>query len=311
MNVFEYLFSVKNDSDKIYKNITILGITIKIKRYKKLKNPIKIQNWGVTISNDSIAILGNGPSLKDTFNDANDYNFIAKKDIFVVNSFVQSEEFFILKPKYLCLMDPNYWGATIRLYERFKKDYEQLKKVNWDMIIFMPRQASQNNIFKNLLSENNKYIKFNYINTTPSQVENKNLLYDLYKKNEAMPDVHNVLVGCMYIAINLGYKNIYLYGADHSWHLSLIVNDDNIPCIISKHFYNKKEVVDYTPLYKSQTEKETIKIGEEFEAYAALHKSYEKLEEYSQAMGANIYNLSKFSCIDAFRRKFIDKKNTQ
>lgn len=309
MNIFEYLFSVKNDSDKIHKNITILGITIKIKKNKKPIKPIKIQNWGVTISDNSIAILANGPSLRDTFNDVDDYKFIAKKDIFVMNSFMQDEQFFVLKPKYLCIMDEAYWIQPKHLHKRFEKDREQLKKVNWDMIFFMPKQAKQDNAFKKLLSEN-KYIKPKYINiTTPFKTKDK-YLFNLYKENKAMPEPQSVLVACIYIAINLGYKNIFLYGADNSWHLSLIVNDDNIPCFMDKHFYDKKEVIKYEPLYKTYTDKEFVKIREEFEAMVILHKSYEKIREYSQVMGSNIYNLSKFSCIDVFDRKFVKQEKS-
>lgn len=82
----------------------------------------------------------------------------------------------------------------------------------------------------------------------------------------------------------------------------MIVNKDNIPCIIDKHFYDKGELT-YIPIYKDDKKKEYIKLSEEFETYVRVHKQYEMLEKYSRFMGATIYNFSKFSCIDAFRRK--------
>lgn len=54
-NIFEHLFSVRNDNDKIHKNITIFGANIKVKRwkYRKIKFTGKSQNCGVAY----IAIL--------------------------------------------------------------------------------------------------------------------------------------------------------------------------------------------------------------------------------------------------------------
>lgn len=312
-NIFEYLFSVRNDSDDIHKNIAIFGLKIKIKRwkYRKLKFTGKIQNWGCTIDGDSIAILGNGPSLRDTLNDVDDYKFITNREICVVNSFVCDEQFFIIKPKYYVLMDPDYWATnqSQNVIKKVNDMCENLSKVDWKLSFFMPKKYNENNIFKNLYKEN-KYIKFYYINTETAQIHNKYFLYNLYKENQASPIMQNVLVACIYIAINLGYKNIFIYGADHSWHLSLIVNGDNIPCIIDKHFYDKGELT-YTPLYKNGTgEKEYMRLSEEFENFVRVHKQYEILEEYSQFMGATIYNLSKFSCIDAFRRKIPNNLDT-
>ena len=51
-----------------------------------------------------------------------------------------------------------------------------------------------------------------------------------------MPFSQNVLVAAIYISLNLGYKNIYLLGADHSWAHDVSVNDDNQLCLNDRHF---------------------------------------------------------------------------
>lgn len=303
MNKFINFF-YKKEQDLIHNIITICGIKFKTKKKFDIKN-CQVNNFGIEIENDELAILANGPSLKDTFKDEKDYNFIKSKDIMVVNSFMLDEQFFILKPKYLCLMDPIYWStdASERIKEVLNRNFEKLKEVNWQLIIFMPKTAIENNCLLKLL-ETNKNIIFNYINTENVPIKDKNILHCLYKENKTMPFVQNVLIACIYIAINLGYKNIFLYGTDHSWHLSLITREDNIPCLIDKHFYDKKETTEYQPIYKDSEDTIPFRISELFNAYGRVHEQYELLEDYSKVMGAKIYNLSKFSCIDAFDRNY-------
>ena len=303
MNIFERIFSVRNDIDDVHKNITILGLKIKCKRwkYRKIKFSGKVQNWGVNIESDSIAILGNGPSLTQTLNDPNDYHFIVNKDICVVNALPIYEDFFKLKPKYLCFMDEAYWDTnpSQKVMKQINDICENLKKVYWELKIFMRIPAKQNNIFQKIVQ--NKHIKYIYICANDDiQLKNKEYLFNLYKEDRVSPILLNVLIGCIYMAINLGYKKIYLYGADHSWHLSMIVNEDNNVCFEDKYFYNN-ELTHKTS--KNSLEISTQKISEIFKISAQLYKQYEMLEEYSQFMGATIYNFSKFSCIDAFRRK--------
>ena len=312
MKIIEKIFSIKNDENKTHKIITLFGIKLKIKKnFKYLNNNAQINNFGINTTEKDVVILGNGPSLRDTFADKNDYDFIKNKDIFVVNSFVQSEQFFTLKPKYLCLMDPIYWSLnqSKENSDLIDTDYKCLLKVDWDFTIFMPNAAFENCVFKNLMQEN-KHIKFKFINTRVFSKHEK-YRYIEYKQNTAMPAVQNVLVSCLYLAINIGYKNIFIYGADHSWHLSLIVNNDNIPCIIDKHCYDKENVTNYTPIYKDATHLNPFKISELFNAYKIVHEQYEILENYSKYMNSQIYNMSKFSCIDAFARKKIGDNNVK
>ena len=309
MNMFKWIFSVENSENKTHKVITILGIKLKFKRkqkslYSNIDFNAPVNTFGIINTNKDVVVLGNGPSLKDTFNNEEKLRFIKEKDIFVVNSFVNDNMFYILKPKYLCFMDPKFW-ATERC-ATIKKSHdiilEKLSKVTWNLIIFMPSQARETNVFKTLIKEN-KFIQFIYINSSCPKIEDENIRHSMYKQNLAMPRPQNVLVACLYLAINLNYKNIFLFGADHSWHLDLIVNQNNVLCLEDKHFYDNGKVA-YRPFYKDAKQTVCWSIKEIFEAFMYIHESYEILEKYSSYMGAKIYNLSDFSCIDAFDRNF-------
>lgn len=309
MKLLKWIFSVENSENKTHKVVTILGIKFKLRRqhtdiYSNIDLNAPVNNFGIINNNSDVVVLGNGPSLKDTFSNKEKLDFIKNKDIFIVNSFVVDSLFYELKPKYLCFMDPKFWARkrSACIKESHDQILDKLMKVNWALTIFMPKDAQAYNVFKDLSNQNN-YIKFVYINTSSNKVENKEILYSMYKQNIAMPRPQNVLVSCLYLAINLGYKNIFLFGADNSWHLSLIVNNDNVPCMLQEHFYKEKDVCSQ-PVYKDGEHTIKFSMRDLFEAWMFVHDSYEILDDYSKYMGAKIYNLSEFSCIDAFDRKF-------
>ena len=57
-------------------------------------------------------------------------------------------------------------------------------------------------------------------------------------------------------------------------------------------------------MYKDAEEKIPFKMSDILGEWVRNHEMYEILDDYSKYMGAKIYNLSEFSCIDAFDRKF-------
>lgn len=268
-----------------------------------IKNSNFVQNFGIKIeSNQDCVILGNGPSLKDTLN-SGDLDFIKQKKKFCVNEAVHSEYFQLLKPDYLVFMDSFYWTKDVAEPHRssYLKINEFLSTIDWEMKIFMPKHAQNWNFFKDV-PEKNKNVEIIYIETNTSSIQNENVKFLEYKQNLAMPRVQNVLVACLYLAINIGFKNVYVFGADHSWHETIYINYENMLCLKDKHFYDEKQIEEHKPAYKNPEGTELWTMAEFFEAFSYKYKSYEELEKYSQSMGTKIYNSSKISYIDAFER---------
>ena len=56
-----------------------------------------------------------------------------------------------------------------------------------------------------------------------------------------MPRPRNVLIPSIMLAINSGYRRVYVAGADHSWLKTLSVDDENRVVSIQPHFYKEKE----------------------------------------------------------------------
>ena len=113
-----------------------------------------------------------------------------------------------------------------------------------------------------------------------------------------MPRPRNVLNPSLMLALRMGFKHIYVAGADHTWTQTLSVTDDNQVVSIQPHFYkeDKKEearqatVYHKFPLYKLM-----------YSFYVAF-KSYFTIRRYAESINAEIINITPGSFIDAFKR---------
>ena len=304
MKFLEYIFSVRNNEYKTHKIITILGIKLKLKnKYKYIKNA-ELNNFGIDGIGKECVVLANGPSLKTTLENPKTYEFIKNRTIFIVNSFVSSEYFYDLKPKYIFIMDPNYWNKELDVEHnpRFAADLKSLESVDWELTFIMPTYAKEWNLFSNVINKN-KHLKVKFINTNVIDIPNEQVKFELYKQNAGCPIVQSVLVAAIYTAINAMFEKIFVFGADHNWHKNLEVGKDNILYWKDEHF-NDLEKIKYTPMYQPGTTI-PVRISEEFKSYYTVFKVYEELEEYSKYVGVKIFNSSAVSFIDAFERKEI------
>jgi hypothetical protein len=118
-----------------------------------------------------------------------------------------------------------------------------------------------------------------------------------------MPFLYNVLGVCIFLGINMGYKDINLLGADHSWHKDLIIKSDNILYLKDSHFFDKVDVGE-KPFYVNSYKKETFKMHEILLSLSLTFKGYHSLKAYSDHMKTNIFNLTMDSSIDAFERHY-------
>jgi hypothetical protein len=249
-----------------------------------------------TATAKSCVVLGNGPSLKQSLTEHSE--FIRSHDILCVNSFAISDEYKVLKPKYCVMLDPGLWLSTSDVS---KKTFNALiEKTDWDLTLFIPRTASKNAIFAEV-AKANKMINIVFYNYTV--YNGFNFLRNwLFKNNLAMPQCQNVLSASLFQCINMKYKEVFLFGADHTWHQDLYVNDDNLVCIKDVHFYENREKVNIRPFYKGMHLKETFKMHEIFLTWSKVFIGYFIMNDYARYMGCEIYNATNVSFIDAFKR---------
>lgn len=213
-------------------------------------------------------------------------------DYMVVNSYIQDPSYMSLKPKYYVIADPNF-------YKICNDDINKIfKETIWDMVLFVPwSHTCKYDWLKS--SDHISLVRVNgdsyYVNNS---IEHRNWCYD---HNLAMPPVYNVLNMAIYIAIYLGYKNVELYGVEHSWTKYLTVGEDNKLYRYDSHFYDSESV--QKTVYVRAIDGSNHKLHEILEEYANVFKTYFELRELAERHGCQILNCTPGSFIDAFERK--------
>ena len=185
----------------------------------------------VATSNDSVIIMGNGPSLNDTM--AQHSDVLMKTPTLAVNFAANVPQFQELKPRYYVLADPHFFVASQDV--NVAKLRENLASVDWEMTLFVPFEAK-----KYGFAVNNTNIEIEYFNFLA--VEGFEWLENwAYSSGRGMPRPRNVLIPSIMVAMKLGFGNIYITGADHSWTKTLSVNERNEVVSIQPHFYKEDE----------------------------------------------------------------------
>ncbi len=243
------------------------------------------------------SILGNGPSLNISLE--KDIDFIKKNEMFCVNNFIQSEYFEILKPQNYVLLDGYYFIFNDTTHNRadIRATFELFKNVSWDIKLFVP-YTGRNSFFIRNLQKENKHIKvfyFNYVITKGF----KWFRHFIFRNGLGMLQCENVLASCLYLAVNRGFKQIFIFGADHSWHEQFKLEDNRI-MISDVHFYDKQPVKPI--LVHDRINDKKVTIADCFLSFHKAFKSYQVIKEYAVSQGSEILNASAKSYIDSFER---------
>lgn len=262
------------------------------------KSKFSISLKELKIDKNDIAVLGNGPSLKDSLD--HDMDFIKDKVKLVVNTFAVSDVYEILKPEYYVLADQQFWmkDQLQRAKDIVNSTLDAIiNKTNWELNLLLPYEAKNSGMVK-MLIESNSNIKINYYNKVRISGFKKFRRY-CFDRNLGIPRPQNVLIPSLMIALNIGYKNIYLFGADHTWHENLALDKDNNLCFRDPHFYNEETKLH--PIKNIHTG-EPVRLHEQFYSLYITFRSYWVIRLYTDEIGVKIYNASIKSFIDAFER---------
>ncbi|MEY3236620.1 MAG: hypothetical protein RI883_721 [Bacteroidota bacterium] len=282
--------------------INLQNTLISILRILLLSKFNSSKNTKIDLQKDEVVvILANGPSLNLSI-DKYKPEILSKKTL-VVNLMVCTPLFEQIKPSYYTLLAPQFFKTDNQLSEVYINSNNQLFsnleiKTTWEMVLFVPAIFKKSARLKNLLSKNS-FIKPYYFNTTP--IEGFDFFCNwCFSKGYGMSRPHNVLIPAIMNSISLGYKNIYILGADHSWMSEISVTEQNIPLVNQKHFYDENE---------SQPQKMQDYITRHRRLHEIIHKfylsfkGYWEIKRFADKKKISIYNASEFSMIDAFDRR--------
>lgn len=228
-------------------------------------------------------------------------DFLNDKDILCVNFFPLTDTYEKIKPSLFIISAPELWMNNVdKIYIDKREDLIDalIKKTEWPITILIP-YASRKSPLWSTITKSNKNISITYYNNTGIEGFNP-FIFWFFKKNLAMPRPHNILLPAIYIAINLKYNHIYIWGAENNQFLEMSVDKDNNALISQRHFYDPPVVKSKT-MSKGGTGKR--RVHEILHKFMLTFKGYHILKEYAECMNVKIINQTPGSMIDAFDRE--------
>ncbi|MDE7473474.1 MAG: hypothetical protein K2M68_07825 [Muribaculaceae bacterium] len=236
-----------------------------------------------------LVIMGNGPSLNSVFDHQMDV--LKRCDCMAVNFAANTERFFEVKPRYYTLADPHFFKSTDD--SNITRLIDSLEAVDWAMTLFVPTEGRA--IAGLLKNSNITVATYNAVGLEGWQW----FTHKAFTHQLGMPRPRNVLIPSIMLGIWLGYKEIYLTGADHSWTTSLSVDENNNVITNLPHFYadNNHEQERVKAVYAG------VPLHNLFHSYYVAFKAYHEIEQWARERGAVVYNSTPGSFIDAFERR--------
>lgn len=171
---------------------------------------------------------------------------------------------------------------------------------------------SQNQIEASIKSINGydkKFTVFSQLDLTKSMIKNENAIfkrvnynprridevndYTLLERNIISPVIATTTVLAIYVAIQLGYKEIYIHGFDMDYLKTVEVDVSGQAYLVQNHF------ADYTKYdnYRIKT-----RVLDELRSECSVLEGVYLLKQYADKMGVKLVNMSKNSLIDELGR---------
>ncbi len=252
----------------------------------------------------NLVVLGNGPSLdKDVDNIRRRKGDV---DFFCVNNFSCSEYYEEFKPNKYLFIDDYFFSDdahidwVVQRSETFLKINE---KTSWKLQIFIPPQADLSFFESQFSNENIEVIKFG-----ASGYVSENLKSSFFHFNSGWfgPFQGNVLIYAIYLGLWSEYKRIEIYGADLSMHENVKVNQKTNELYMTfKHFNNTQK----RERFLKNPDKKTPFLMHEFLFLTAeTFYAHRVLNEYAASKKIEIFNMSSFSLIDAYKREGVENE---
>lgn len=271
-------------SDRIARAASLTGASLKtLVKVALQSRPVALSPAGDPAR---LLIMGNGPSLRSEID--THLSELASSTTMAVNFAANAPEFTDLKPRYYLLADPHFFSAgNDANVDRLRS---RLREVTWPMTLFTPRGTSIPGLPENVTTEH-----FNMVGASGF----RKLVRWLYGRRLAMARPRNVLIPALMIGVWLGFREIYILGADHSWLRTLDVTDDNVVVSVQPHFYKEdpREQQRVSSVYRD------VRLHEILGSFAVAFAAYHDIAPWARERGTAIYNATPGSYIDAFERR--------
>jgi hypothetical protein len=272
--------------------VLFIYFLLKLVHHKNFFNPIKRKYLG------TVAVLANGPSLKEIIPCLTIDDEFKNSDFIVMNFFAFDDVFFKIKPKHYCLADPIFMQSAYMAKQEQVLDLFKIlqEKVDWDLTIYVPGYALKNHLsYSKLTNPFIKHVPLNFVNYSGYEL----FRFFFYKNGLALPRVQSVANMAIYVALNTGYSHINLYGVDHSFFDSLCVNNNQL-CNRVRHFYDSSQEELLKPIMRCDDM--IYKISDYINDISYIFMSHDLLSVYAKFLHVRILNCTKGSMIDSYER---------
>ena len=242
-----------------------------------------------------IVVMGNGPSLRQTID--RDFNLLMGCDRMAVNFAANAPEFRKLRPSHYILADPHFF----RGYEsdgNVRALWSNLMAVDWPMTLHLPA-GSRGRVPEGVSLSSS--VRVRTYNLTPGEGFGA-VVYPLFDAGLAMPRPRNVMIPAIMESIRDGYQDITLVGADHTWHQSLWVDEENRVVSVQPQFYKEGS----GEQARVRSEYAGYHLHDIFRSMMIAFRSYHEIAGYASSRGVKIYNATPGSMIDAFPRRALE-----
>jgi len=255
---------------------------------------------------EELLVFANGPSLSDVLGEIKSGKFARNdSDIIMMNFTANSDDFYKLKPKYFCISDIMFYRMDKYREDKVRLLFDNLNsRVDWPLNVYFPYRWYKDKKFLDRF--HNPHLNPVPFHTLEYQGFER-FRFPLMIRNIGGSDFGTVLQNAINIGIILGYKKLYLYGADHTFFDGLMVDDNNQVCKITSHVYEEDGAAE--PIYQYYSgEKLPYTMSFFLSEYARLFAGHEIMKKYADFAGAEIINMTKNSMINSYRRGFVDGK---
>lgn len=219
-------------------------------------------------------ILGTGPSIKHQ-----NLKLLQGENCIGVSNFFVHPDYAIIDPEYYCIA-PYHLPITEDAWQQWMDEIE--KNTGDAKLFFGMSDKNRNEIHGRFRNRDIYYLRFGGLwgRKTPYDIDISRMV----------PGPQSVSIMTLYVALYLGFKEIYLLGCDHDWLLH--VNK-------SVHFYHENnhamEKSGYNEWFQEDLEGQ-------FQDYITLWRQYKGIREIASKVGAQIFNATEGGLLDVFPR---------
>lgn len=248
----------------------------------------------------NMLVLANGPSLKQSLEDIIGNKAYLDNDVITVNFMVNDDSFYVMKPKYHVISDYTLFHDLTDNEERVEDFFNNINhRVDWDLTIFIAYSLWKNKEWRSKFTNNKlKLIPFHSVEAP----ESTGASYLLSKMGLLGACYGSVLHHAIFVSMQMGYKVLEVYGADHTFFDGICVDEQNRVCRMITHYYDNSTEI--KPIYHIYTgEKRPYKMSYFMSEYEKVFLGHDILRYIADKNCVDIINKTPISLIDSYKRK--------